>query len=311
MNVNKLLVLGMMGNSSGNISKICPSITPTSGGELLTNGDMETGSPPTGWIASASTLARATDERTGGVGSYSLSIARNGSNFFQAYRKGATAVGDWVKLTAWYKRIDAAQVSLTIQNDTGAISLSTIGSLTDTTWTPKTIYGRAIDTNCRAFLRGYSTGADGVKNYYDGVSMTVLSFASCISKLTHRSSSNGTFSCTPTVAIGSVAGMLVNYLDANNFVMVLVDRTGSDVATVVKRVAGTYATATISGAINYGAAKVLKVIVNGSSYNLYYGGTQVGTTQTIADALGKDVYGFTVDSNNMVGLVATSSSTNP
>lgn len=44
------------------------------------NGNMETGSPPTGWLAYNATPSRVADERTGGAGSYSINVNRSSAN---------------------------------------------------------------------------------------------------------------------------------------------------------------------------------------------------------------------------------------
>lgn len=300
------LVVGPLAGG-GQINVMCPPIVPSLGNELLTNGNMESGSPPSSWTAITATLTAAADERTGGTGAQSLQVARNGANFFNAYQKGSTAAGDWVSFTGWFKRIDAAQSLLQLYNDNGATLLANRG-FTDTSWTQKTLIGRAIDTNVRAYLRGYSTGANGVSSRYDDASLKIITFSSMLAFLGNHASS-GTFQCAPTVASGSVTGLILNYLDANNFAMILVDRKDGDTAKLIKRVSGTYAADVISGAITYSAGAILRVVVNGTSYSLYYNGTQVGTTQTISDALGNGVYGFNTLTGNTVGQVTTSGAT--
>lgn len=305
--IAKLIAAGVVGGG-GQLNLICPAITPVLGVELLTNGNMETGDPPSNWTPINSVLSSVAEERTGGAGSKCLSIARAGSNFFDARQSGITAAGDYVQMSGWFKKVDAAQTFFQLYNMNGATLLGSIGGLTDATWTQKNLIGRAIDTAVRVQLREYSTGADGVKNYCDDVSLKVVTFSSMLTRLgTHAKS--GTFQCTPTVAVGSICGLVFNFINENNFAMIVVDRTNGDTAKLVKRVNGTYSADVITGAVVYGDGKLLKAIVSGTSYSLYYDGTQVGTTQTISDALGQEVYGFNTLAGNTVGTVTTTNAT--
>jgi hypothetical protein len=74
----------------------------------LSNGNMETGSPPTGWTANApDTVAAAAEERTGGAGSQSLETAWvDGGGGEHAKYEATTAAdnGKVFKVTGWAKR---------------------------------------------------------------------------------------------------------------------------------------------------------------------------------------------------------------
>lgn len=300
--------VGMAAMANTEINMVCPSITPTKGAELLNNGNMETGNPPANWTGVNATLAQVAEERTGGAGSNCLSIARNGTNYFDAYQKGVTSAGNMVEFSAYYKRVDATIVDLMVYNDTGGTVLAATPDINATSWTNKVLIARAIDSNCRAFLRGYSSGANGVKNYYDDVSLKVLDFATCRIFLKSHNSS-GTFQCAPTVLIGTRAGLLINYIDDNNFAAMVIDRSGSsDRAKVIKRVSGTYAADVITGTIVYGDTKIAKCVVNGTTYTLYYDGTLIGSG-TISDTLGTGVYGYNTYAGNLVGQVITTPAT--
>ena len=84
--------------------------TPTLGGELVVNGNMESGSPPSSWTALSATLSAEADERPGGSGTKSLQVARNGgtANAYQIIGN-KVASGEWVQYRVWHKRINAAQ----------------------------------------------------------------------------------------------------------------------------------------------------------------------------------------------------------
>ena len=100
--------------------------------ETLTNGNMETGDPPTGWIPNAATLSAVADERTGGSGSKSLNIAFSGASAVRAYQASSLPAGALGRLSLWGRSVDGTNVNLQPR-------WSTIGYLpgvtTQTGWT--------------------------------------------------------------------------------------------------------------------------------------------------------------------------------
>jgi hypothetical protein len=80
------------------------------GANLLTNGDMEDGDPPTGWGAGGgATLSAVADERTGGAGAQSLSALR-GTNDNAVVRQtgGLIPVGSTFAYRGWVRNVSAA-----------------------------------------------------------------------------------------------------------------------------------------------------------------------------------------------------------
>jgi len=90
----------------------------TLGDELVVNGHMETGDPPTGWGArgtpTPSVLSSVEDEHTGGSGSKSLNVVA-GSDGTVAYQSIPFAVGQLWKYSGWVKNIDADFVALNLR----------------------------------------------------------------------------------------------------------------------------------------------------------------------------------------------------
>lgn len=88
-----------------------------------------------------------------------------------------------------------------------------------------------------------------------------------------------------TLATNNPAGVVLN-LDSTsspaNFVYGYHSGTAG-VAALVKCVAGTYTTL-VSVTTTYSAGAAVRVVKSGTSYDLYYNGVAVGTTQTISDA---------------------------
>lgn len=77
------------------------------GEELVTNGNMETGDPPTGWSSAyGSTLSSVSDERTGGSGSKSLNVLRGVSN--TSCNQQITVVsGGLYASSGWIRNVDS------------------------------------------------------------------------------------------------------------------------------------------------------------------------------------------------------------
>ena len=274
------------------------AITPTFGSELVANGDMELDSS---WInyTSPVTNERSSEQAHGGTYSRKLVGDSNGDGMYQLV---PVTNGIWYRLIGWaYVAAGNARVQ------TSAAQLNLISGLLSTaSWIQSTMIGRAIST-ANATLTMLQSGAIATTAYFDDISIKAMTFSTALTLLGDILRSTGTWRCTPTVAAGTQAGLAINYTDANNLVLAYVNRYDGK-AYLDKRIAGTW-TNVINGAITYGAGKELAVVVNGTTYQLFYDGVQVGTDQTIGDSLGTAVYGFTTDSTNAVGAVATDPAT--
>jgi hypothetical protein len=124
----------------------CPAITPTlSGVELVTNGGMETGNPPTSWdISNAATLAGVADERTGGAGIQSLEATRGTGNPV-ASQAITTAIGTWYLASGWLKNGTATELTFKVNGPVlGDVNCAVVSV---TTWTQRKIAFRAVDAS--------------------------------------------------------------------------------------------------------------------------------------------------------------------
>ena len=137
----------------------------TYGSELITNGDMEAGDPPTGWSPSGgSTLSSVADERTSGSGSKSMNAVR-GTSQTPAFN-AATAISlGLYRCSAWYRNIDAISVYAAFSGGMGGLTLASTAS---TDWT----YGEAYGTSTTTIAQGnaFLVGAVGVQGRYDDMS---------------------------------------------------------------------------------------------------------------------------------------------
>lgn len=105
--------------------------------ELVSNGNMETGDPPTGWLTTNATTDGVADERTGGAGAQSIKVIRTGSGAV-SYRSVTTVSGSLYVLSGWMKGDGTNQATIFINSyvATGDAKMSLwspIPALTD--WT--------------------------------------------------------------------------------------------------------------------------------------------------------------------------------
>ncbi len=247
--------------------------TPAVGAELLTNGNMETGNPPTAWVAGGgATLAGAADERTGGAGAQSLSITNGATNYGLAASTGTSTAGIWYRLTGWLKKV-TADINLRLNNSSISMTLTSAG-----TWTSVTGTGRATDVG--SVVAENQNNTLGLAARADDVSLKALTLSSLLD-LKADASPNGVFGGAVTVAAGLQGGIAAvdsNTAPANGW---FAYHDGTN-AKLDKLVAGTW-TSVISAAAAYSAGATIRVERSGTSFSLYYNGTQVGSTSAIND----------------------------
>lgn len=80
--------------------------TQSLGSELLTNGDFETGDPPTGWSLGGATLSSVTDTRTGGSGTKAMQVSRLDNSNPYCQQQPTTVAGKWYEFSGWYRNVD-------------------------------------------------------------------------------------------------------------------------------------------------------------------------------------------------------------
>ena len=136
----------------------------TLGSELVKNGNMETGDPPTGWTAeNGATLSSVADERTGGAGAASINCQR-GSNNLAVSQSIIVATGGLHKTDYWRKNID--QNSGAIVYVFGAAQ-GTISASTD--WNRVSAYYSSTSTSANVWLLSSNTTAKHTR--YDDISV--------------------------------------------------------------------------------------------------------------------------------------------
>lgn len=142
------------------------------GSDLVVNGNMETGSPPSSWTPNASaSVSAAADERTGGSGTQSLQLIRvsSGSNYVQ---NSATVTQHKIyQGSCWLKNVDASVgVGVFSNGDTAGFYGGTGGSgyYSGTAWikTKRLWRNTTAGVNIRIWI---NTGADGQSGKADDI----------------------------------------------------------------------------------------------------------------------------------------------
>jgi len=276
------------------IDAVCPVIVPSLGGSIITNGTMEADSDWSDYNAPA-TNERSNTQAHGGT--YSRHIVGDpAGGAEQGCNQNVCPVDDtWYVLAGWYYRASGSYAYL-LANIVPVV----VGTALNT-WTELLYSGLSLATSDNVRCLARKNG----EAFFDDVALQPVTFSSQHVKIGTPPRRSGTYTCRPTVASGSHAGMLIAYADESNFVLAVVERAITSRVRLYKRIAGTYSQLT-NGTITYGDETELTVIVDGDDFALYYDGVQEGTTQTISDAsLGDELHGFNALSGNTVGRVTT------
>jgi hypothetical protein len=139
----------------------------TYGSNVLTNGDMETGDPPTGWGGARLTPERSTDKRSG---TYALKETVNTG--VDGYYTNYASVTDKAlyKVGVWVKNITSTRVTL-MMNSVGFVGHKYIGDTTAIIYTEITAHWTAQGT---PLFVGYVVGAVGTSAVLDDAYRTQI-----------------------------------------------------------------------------------------------------------------------------------------
>jgi len=288
----------------------CPAINPTLGSELLTNTGFEgtyvdesgggggTVNVAPNWDNSGcetdgtDTLDKETTIIHSGSASQKIIVNGAAEGVISTQTLSGSA---WYQISGWAYRASGTGTAV-FTDDLGVIitpALATTGA-----WAQGIATGRTSITNRKVIARSVVN----FNGYVDDASAKAITFSSMLSpRLGSLPGRNGTYTCRPVVTLSTQAGMVIAYNSATALVLAIVDQVAAR-AKLLKLI-GTTWTEVISGAIAYSSGQELRVVISGTSYSLYYNSLQVGTTQTISDSLGEDVYGFNSYVGNSVGIV--------
>ena len=252
-----------------------PAVT---GANLITNGDFETGNPPTGWNAAASnSIAQNGDIRPGSSGTNSAFVTVGGSAYAISRSLPGLTAGRFYRTSYWGKRGTNSQ-----------FGISTFEPLyeNDISWTEKQaghISGGAVTT---AYLLG-STGTFYADDYQVKQLVTSNLFA-----IRDFAKSNVDISVKVNRSDNDYGGIVLGVDDITtptDYITVGIDSyDASAVGTVytlrvVKVVGGVY-TLLLNQGVTYVVDKVLRVVKNGGAIKVFYDGIQIGDDLFANDA---------------------------
>lgn len=274
------------GLNSGSVRTITPQLGP----ELVTNGNMEAGSPPTGWVANAhATIAKDTGTVHGG--SASLKMTANdtsGANGKQLY---TTIANQWYFVDAWGYGDGVHTINVESIQDGSPYQI-----YADTpvlaVWKEAIQIYRAADTSTR--IQIIESGNSGAYGYLDDVSVKQINFPSCLKTPRHTVTGDFTIAQKLTLSQDTLGciGFCVN-LDSQtnpqNYILVYVRGLPGGakiyIDTCLAGVYSSYSAAVWNGsAATWNDGDELKVVKAGTSYTVYQNGVKVGVTQTIDQA---------------------------
>jgi hypothetical protein len=262
---------------------------PTFGAELLTNGNMETGNPPSTWaVNGAGTKYRKTDPKTG---TYCLALRLTGGS--GVYNTFTTAAGNWYNVNGWVKMITSTYIQFTAYDWGGAYlqrgqaGESTAGWMYMWNTFPAVEVATAIEVQ--------PSGNDST--HIDDVSAKRINIVSMMSNLTSGLRDTITTKVNVTIATASdwlnhmsPAGLVVSYVDTANFIIVYYSEKPDDHRIVVDKYVAGVKTQVSTTSVTYAAAGTLQVARQGTNYIVSYRGSTVGSPNSIADAVFNTAY---------------------
>lgn len=285
------------------VNTVAPTITPALGAERLTNNGFETlgaggADVFANWTEQVAGTSSIADEGTlVHGGSHAAKMTVDGSNSTCTLLQGAGSATQWLEYSV-YGRSDSGTPTFQMGADPyNAYTLSTAYALFE---------GSQIGSGSN-FLIARSSAANRIL-YMDDASVRFINFASMHTLLGERPLLNGTYQCTPTVPAARQAGIVIGYADDNNYVLAYLDRFGGNRVQLISCIGGTLSKklGVVGVNVTYAAGAPLAVMVNGTSFSVFYNGIQVGTTQTIAvDSLGLEVHAFASHATAEAGTVTT------
>ena len=264
---------------------------PTLGTELLINGNMETGDPPSNWSAVTAVLSAAVDERTGGSGTKSINVANSGTNFGQARQAITLEAGAWYVLSGWMKNITASGRINVVDSTWLRTSVSTAS------WALYATTGRSPDTSDTVRCSN-QTNVDTQNCHYDDLSLKKLTQSTLWAiRNTGRRDVNiqGTYS---TLVVGTQIGILSNVkADLSAGLVAWID--GTNIKLEQWTSAGWLTLINTTQTPTGGLLPQIKTVISDSNLlvDLLYNGSAIGTQQMISNA--------EIVNNTYAGLLST------
>lgn len=253
-----------------------PAVT---GSNLLTNGDFETGNPPTGWTPTASnSIAQNVDARPSSPGTKSAFITVGGSSSAVSRSMSLLTAGRFYQSRFWGKRGTNTQFGFQIFSNTYYFN--------ETSWVEK-VYGHISASAASAPTLMGSTGTF----YLDDVETKQL-VTSEVFATRETLKSNVDVSVKLTTVKNQFAGIALCLDDVNTPTdYIVIGITGYDISAVapvytlrISKVVGGVYTLLFEEGITYVANAPLRVLKNGAAIKCFYNGIQVRDDVFVSDA---------------------------
>jgi len=181
----------------------------TLGSELVTNGNMETGDPPTGWSTYGGTpvLDGVADERDGGSGIQSVEVQRDTSTAAMYRAQGSVTVGKLYFVSGWVKNVDATSVAIYL-GSSGNLTVST--SVSGTSWTYVSFYHTLLSLSS-VEIGVKVNGSSGDKGRFDDISVKEVLTPPATTGVKIYSTKNGTTQSWAGVETGFLPNSVASY----------------------------------------------------------------------------------------------------
>jgi hypothetical protein len=163
-NVTADIAAGVCTDAAGNTNTAATQVLIVAIIELLTNGNMETGDPPSNWNNTNASLDGVADERTGGAGVQCLAITNNSAAAGLAQQVITAAIGRTLTVKAWVKRIDTNPI-VRIVDSSGVLNMVSSAS---TSWTLVEVSAVIVGTNPTVRLQN-TNATNGLSSRHDDV----------------------------------------------------------------------------------------------------------------------------------------------
>jgi hypothetical protein len=225
------------------------------------------------------------------------------------YFKNASDLSSDLTANNWYQLVTDAKVN------TGTVVLNTypVGryrAISNTTMASQVI--TFLATNATSNYLYVSSMGTGEIAYLDNLSLQQITTSSIFGGTSLASSTNVNVSADWTITLGTQAGVVSSLDSTTTPKYYLIGYYDRSLLTprLDKFINGVQSTV-INGTGSYAAGGVVEVKRIGTTYQLFYNGSQIGTDQTVSDANLGNYYGAfsTYASNSYTSLTITDSST--